>query len=381
MKFNCKTQNLKFAINKTERIVSKQTSLPILGNVLIETVQGRLKIAATNLEIAIETLIGAKIEEEGKITLSAKILSGFLQNIPDETIIGEVKGNDLIIKSQKHQLKIRGMAADDFPIIPQVPAQPFFEMTADELNKKVAGILVSVANNDTRQELNGVFVEFLEDKIVLAATDSFRLTEAKIPIKVINKEEYQLFIKNTPSIIVPASFFRELIRLGEEEESFSITVEQNQIFAGGNADKLTSRLINGNYPEYKQILPAEYEINVITGKEELMRAIKITSLVIDSQNGEVRIKSEKSKQNLLISSESIDRGGNLSKVAAKVSGPDFEVVFNCRYLIDGLNVIGNYADKVLLKLNKEKSPMLIRGKDEKTERKDLSYVVMPIIKD
>jgi DNA polymerase-3 subunit beta len=197
-----------------------------------------------------------------------------------------------------------------------------------------------------------------------------------------NKEEYLTFMKNTPNIIVPASFFVELLRLDENEGKFEMMVEQNQIFARGNSDKLTSRLINGNYPEYKQILPTGYEINITANREELIRAVKITSLVADTQNGEIKIKASSNKQALLISSESIDRGGNLSNVAAKIDGPEFEVIFNCRYLIDGLNIISNYADKILLKLNKKKSPMLMRGINQTgEEEKNLSYVVMPIIKD
>ena len=183
MKFTCKSNNLKEAIGKVERIVSKQTTLPILANILIKTENGRLIIGATNLEIAIRSYVGAKIESEGEITIPARILSGFLSSVKDDIIECELNGTEFLVNSENHKIKIKGMEASDFPIIPQVPNDYFLKINSSDFNKVIPGLLVSVAHNDTRQELNGVLIKFSLDEIVFASTDSFfRLSETTIKI-------------------------------------------------------------------------------------------------------------------------------------------------------------------------------------------------------
>lgn len=382
MKFSCKTQNLKEAIFKVERIVSRQTTLPILGNILIKTENGRLSVTATNLEIAIKAYLGAKIEEAGEITVPGRILSGFLSSVKDEVISGKLNKTTLEITSEKHKLKINGIPADDFPIIPKNPKNYFLKIKSGELLRVINSVLISVAKNDTRQELNGIFIQLNPDSLLFASTDSFRLSEARIKLEKDNMDEsYLPFIKNTPSVIVPALTFMELVRVVSSEEEISFMVDQNQFFIKNNSFRVVSRLINGDYPEYQQILPKQYDMNIKVNKEELLDALKIASLVLGGSGNEVKIESAKSEKTILVSSQSEGAGDNLSRVAADSSGGQFEVIFNCRYLMDGLSILGWENGEVILKLNKEKSPVLIRELNSQgEENKDLSYVVMPIIK-
>jgi len=231
--------------------------------------------------------------------------------------------------------------------------------------------------------LNGVFIELKEDSLLLAATDSFRLSEAKIKLnKELLSEEYLNFIKSTPSIIVPALTFMEIQRVvGENEEDVSFMIDQGQLFIKNKSFRIVSRLIDGDYPEYQQVLPKKYDINIKLKKEELMDALKIASLVLGGSSNEVKIKGKKNGKDILISSQSEGAGDNLSKVSAEYEGGEFEVTFNCRYLIDGLNILGWEGGDVILKLNEDNSPVLIRELNDKgKENKNLSYVVMPIIK-
>ncbi|MEA2006761.1 MAG: DNA polymerase III subunit beta [Patescibacteria group bacterium] len=382
MRFTCKTMNLREAIAKVERIVSKQTTLPILGNILISTEKGRLLIASTNLEIAVKVYIGAKIEEEGQVTIPARILGGFLNTIKDEVVSGDLKDLELKISSDNHKIKIKGIDAKDFPIIPDVEGESFFSVLSDVLIRIISGVLVSVAHNDTRQELNGVFVRFDKEKLTLASTDSFRLTELKVDIEKNSiTKGYDAYREKKSTIIVPALALMELQRIAVSGEHVEFTIDQNQLFISTNSTKVISRLINGNYPEYKQVLPKTFEINVKLNKEEFIGAIKIASLVANSQNGEVQLKSSKDKKHLIVAAQSIDTGDNISKIPAEIDGVEFSVLFNCRYLLEGLGGVLFDGDFVLLKLNQQKSPVMLKSlNDERTEDTSFSYVIMPIIK-
>lgn len=381
MKFTCKTNNLKEAIGKVEKIVSKQITLPILANILLSSENGRLAVSATNLEIAIKTYLGAKIDEEGEITVPARILGGFLNNIKEEVVSGVLNGSDLEVKSESHRVKIRGLDAKDFPIIPEMPGTIFFKLAENKLKGAVSALLTSVAHNDTRQELNGIFVKMEPEQLILASTDSFRLSEVIIPLdKESVTEEYLKFMEKNPSIIIPALTLAELQRVMGEEQ-LSLVIEQSQLFIQNQGFKIISRLINGNYPEYRQILPKKYDISVKINRDELMDAVKIASLVANNQNGEVRISNSSDKKALLVAAQSMDTGDNLSKISAEIDGPEFDVIFNCRYFLEGLNLSGLEANQVILKLNKEKSPVLIRTMDKDgQENEKMSYIVMPIIK-
>ena len=381
MRFTVKTANLREAIAKVERVVSKQTTLPILGNILISTENGRMAVSATNLEIAIKTYVGAKIEEEGNLTVPARIINGFLGTIKDDVIEGTKIDDDLEITSENHKIRIKGIDAKDFPIIPEMPKQSFFNLNAVDFTKAAASVLVSVAHNDTRQELNGVFIKLEEDSLVMAATDSFRLSEAIVGLdKKSISEEYRLFMDKNPSIIIPGLTLAELQRIAGTEE-LSFTVDQNQLFIKSNSVKLISRLINGNYPEYRQILPQSFDVTVMIDKEQLVNAIKIASLVASNQNGEVHLSSSEDKKSVIVSSQSIDTGENISTIPAEIDGPGFEVIFNCRYILDGLGIALLDSSKVFLKLNQQKSPVILKAVDDKVKEKDgFSYVIMPIIK-
>lgn len=381
MKFSCKTQKLKDVVGRVERIVSKQITLPVLANILLSIEKGRISISATNLEIAIKAFIGGKVEGDGQITIPARIISGFLANIQDEIIDAQLNGLELLLYTGNHRMKIKGMDAKDFPVIPPMPKNIFFSVNNEEIRRLLPGVLVAVAHNDTRQELNGVFIKFKKNELILASTDSFRLSEAVIPLDEKNiSEDFLSFIDKNPSIIVPALAISEVLR-NSGQDNFDFSIDQNQLFVKSSELRIISRLINGNYPEYRQVLPKKYEIEARVDREQLLNAIKIASLVANNQNSEIKISSSEDNKQLVISSESLDVGDNISKISAEISGPNFEVVFNYRYIAEGLGVFPSDNGRVILKLNQQKSPVLLRSVDAKgNEDESLSYVVMPIIK-
>ncbi len=382
MNFLIKTDNFKNAINKVERIVTKQTTLPILGNILIKAEKGRVIIASTNLEIAVKTIIGAKINKEGSITIPARIISGFLNGINEEEIKISLKDLNLKLSTLKHNIIITGMDPEEFPIIPDNPKEYLIKTPKiSKLNKAISATLTSAAKNDSRQELNGIYLEFKKNKIILASTDSYRLTEVIINLnkEEINKKYYEVFIQENPSIIIPALTFMELQRILTKGE-IEINIKDNQLFIKNNETYVISRLISGNYPEYKQIIPAEYKTSLKIKKQELLSALKVNSLFLNNLNNEIKIKSEKNK--IIISSQSEGVGKNISKVDIQKEGEDFEIILNCRYLMEGLNIFNeDEGGMIVIKVNNQKTPVLIQEIRKGKIIREFSYIVMPIIKD
>jgi DNA polymerase-3 subunit beta len=380
MKFTCKKNKLKEGIGKIERVVSKQTTLPVLGNILIKSSKGQLLLMATNLELAIKVNISAKIEEEGSVTLPPRILSGFLNNIKDDVINCEIKDEKFYINSENHNIQIKTLSAKDFPIIPEMPDEKYFKIKSNNLIKAVNAVNIAVAHKDTRQELNGVFVKFNKEELVLASTDSFRLSEIKVPIvKESVSNKYKDYVENENSVIIPINIVAEIQQLPLDSE-VDIYVTENQIFINSNDIQLTSQLINGHYPDYKQIIPIECENKLIFNKNELLEAVKVAALVTNNQNGEVKISKKKDDEAMTVMSQSVDLGENISTVMVNKSDAEFETYFNHRYIIEGLSCALFKNDEIVMEFKQEKSPVLFKTVNKEGVVEEFVYMIMPIIK-
>ncbi|MCX6765395.1 MAG: DNA polymerase III subunit beta [Candidatus Moranbacteria bacterium] len=380
MKLICTQENFKKAIYNTERVVGRQITLPILENILLETEKGMLKASATNLEIGVSLKIGAKIEKEGKITVPAKLISGFVSNLPiSDTISLEVKNSILKISSGEYDAQIKGLGAQEFPIIPELEGDFLFSLPAQKLRDIISKLLVCVSIDNARPELTGVNVLFFEKEIHLAGTDSFRLAEAILPVKQEKDGKYPVFMSKVNSLIIPAQAFAEVLRIiGNETQEVKIAIGENQIFFQVDSIKVVSRLINGKYPEYKHIIPKEFATRAYLGKEELSRAVKVASIFTHGKSGEVNFKIDSKNKKVVIQAQSEEAGENKSQLRAEVSGPDQEIVFNPRYILDGINSINTYS--LALSVNNNSSPALLQMMGDETKKavKEYAYVVMPI---
>jgi DNA polymerase-3 subunit beta len=382
MKLICTQENFKRAIYNTERVIGKQATLPILENILLETEKGMLKVSATNLEIGVFLKIGAKIEESGKITIPAKLIGSFVNNLPPgENIYLETDEQTLKIKSGNYKAVIKGLSAQDFPIIPEFGGKFLFSLSGNELRESLPKLLVCVSLDGTRPELGGINVSLAEEEIGLASTDSFRLLEIKIKIKTEKKEEYAAFMVKNNSLIVPSGTLAEVLRaLGSETQEVMVAVEENQIFFQIDNVRIVSRLINGKYPEYKQIIPKEFSTKALVDKENILRAVKMASFFTNSKSGEVKLKLSAKEKILDIFAQSEERGENKTQIKAEIDGADQEIVFNPRYIIDGVSAIT--SSEIAFLANSGSSPVVLRiteKRDKKTEIvENLTYVVMPI---
>lgn len=383
MKITCTQENFKKAIFYCERIVSKQNLLSVLNNILIETEKGGLKISATNLEIGIITRISAKMEKEGKITIPAKLLSNFLTNLPgEENILLATDDQNLKIKSGSVKAEIKGLSAEEFPLIPKKTSDAQIKISVPKLKLIISKILTSIALNEVRQELTGVDMVLEENNVFFASTDSFRLSEYKLALKKEDSENplYKALISKRNNIIIPASTLAELARVmsTQEEGEVEIIIEESQIFFEIGRTRIVSRLINGKYPEYKHIIPKDFSTRIVGEKSGIQSAVKMASIFSAGKTGEINLKSDSKEGKIFTSAKSAEVGENVSELEIDVVGPDQEITLNSKYLLDGLNNIS--SSKVAILANNNVSPIALKEINEKTGEvlEDYIYIVMPI---
>lgn len=376
MKLICTQENLSRAVSYLERITGKQSTLPILSNIFIETEKGRLKLSATNLEIGVVVSIGAKIEEEGKLTVPAKLLGNFTHNLP----IGDVleistEQSSLVIKSSQYEGKIKGMDGKDFPIIPSFHDEVYpFVFPAQQFKNALSQILFCTSQNESRIELTGVNMLLDGKTLCIAATDSFRLAEQKIDL---SRE-----IPSQQSFIVPSATCQEILRIiSPESEQIFAAIEENQIFFEVDGIRVVSRLIHGKYPDYKQIIPTSFQAAYRMKREDIVRAVKIVSVLSLYNAGEITLKFSRGEGECLIEATSQEVGENKAKVPIQDGGEvdsDKVFTFNPRYILEGLGVLK--SDQIVFCANDTISPVVLREIDEGKEKEGYLYIMMPVKK-
>lgn len=383
MKLICTQDNFKKAILNTERVVSRQNTLPILNNILFEAEKGGLKLSATNLEIGVQVKIGAKVENEGKITIPAKLLSNFSNNLlPGENVSIEMKDQELRIKSGSSRANIKGMPANDFPLIPQKNGEYVLSVSSNELKNIFAKEMVSVAINEARQELTGINLILSQKELFFASTDSFRLSESRLSLRDdnINKDIFEAYLSKKDNIIIPAGTISEIMRIisNETDSEVKITLEEGQIFFEIEGTRVVSRLINGKYPEYKHIMPKDYKTRAVLEKAVFQNAVKMASFFASGKTSEISVKIDAESKKIFVSAKSAETGENSTELKFEIHGPSQEAIFNSRYLLDGINSIA--TSKVALLMNSESSPIALKEINEKTGEvlEDFTYIVMPI---
>ncbi|MFZ3032173.1 MAG: DNA polymerase III subunit beta [Candidatus Moraniibacteriota bacterium] len=381
MKIICTQENLAQALSYLERVVGRQTTLPILSNVLLETENGRLKISATNLEIGVVVSIGAKIEKEGKITVPAKILSNFIYNLPSGDIIElEEEGQHLKVVSTGYQVRIKGMDGKDFPIIPQYKKEYQYSFPAQELKNALSRLLFCVSVNEARMELMGVCISIMEGSLHLAATDSFRLAEESISLQ--GKKQQEGGFSGNQQLIIPNGVLHELMRvITPESAELKMALEENQIFFEVDGIEITSRVINGKYPDYQQIIPKDFSLQVVFEKALFQRAIKIAGSLSSYSSGEIALVFDEKEKTCTFLSKSQEIGENKTVLPVEYikGNAPLTILFNPRYILEGLNALS--GEKVVFYANNAGSPAALRimNGDGVVEEKYL-YLMMPIRK-
>ena len=367
MKVVCIQENLAKGVSVVSRSIGKDLNLPVLANILIEAKGGVLKFSATNLEIGTVCSVRGKIEREGAVTVPAQLLVNYISSLPKSNVSLVVEYSSLKIECGSYSGEIKGIASSEFPLIPKINNEPFCRVASSKLKEALSKVAFAAARDETRPEISGVFLSVSGGKIRLAATDSYRLGEEVV--------EMSGDVGSDASMIIPVLTILEVIRvLDEGAGEVLMYLQENQIKFSFGDIAIVSRLVEGQYPDYLKIIPSEFTTNVELIKDELVSAIKTTSLFSKSDTSELRIVVKGGEKNINLSAESGQVGKNISKVSGVVSGKDVEIVFNSRYLLEGLSAMG--GKKVKLKLLGSAGPGMLQD----MERAGYLYIVMPIKK-
>ncbi len=361
MKIVVNQKNFKKALSVVEKVVAKNATLPILSNILLKTDNGRLRLSATNLEIGINYVIGAKIEEVGQVAVPARIISDFTGSVSDEKITLSVRNNILSLNSENYKTQILGFDAKDFPIIPKIKNKPLAVMPVKALKNALMSVIDSASVSEARPELAGIYINFNSEKIVFASTDSFRLTEKQVDFKNSSKQAF----------IMPRNTVLELARIaGELEGEIVVSLSENQISFSNDDFEMVSRLIDGNYPDYSKVIPDKFVSRVIINKAELEKNVRLAGL-FSSNIADVKIQCAETKTN--ITAKNSDKGEIETAVVSKLKNEPFEISLNYHYILDGLKIMD--TDEVMLEYTGQGSPLVLRPSNN---RKDLVYLIMPL---
>lgn len=367
MKVSCTQENLNQGLNIVGHLAIKNSNLPILNNVLLKTQEGGLLLSATNLEIGINCKIRAKVENNGIFTVPANLLSNFISLINNEEKVDiELVNKELIIKSGQQETKIKGEDASEFPLIPEIKKENKNIIKSEDLKKALSQVVFAVSLDETRIEISGVLMIFNHKTLTLAATDSYRLAEKKVALKEGN---------NNQQIIVPQKTAQELFRILQSlptEEEVEVYINDNQVLFAINQVELVSRLIEGNYPDYQQIIPKEHKTSVIVEIKDFIKIIKRAALFSKIGINDVNLNFNEERQVITVKSANSQLGENTSEVSAVIKGGGNNIVFNYRYLLDGLNNLDE--EKAVIKIIDNSNPGLFCGEGAE----DYLYLIMPI---
>ena len=372
MKLSCLQENLNRGLGVVGRAVAARTTLPITNNVLLATDESRLKLVATNLEMAISHWIGAKVQKEGSITVPARLLTEFIASLPNDKVdIDLSSGKTLELKCARFEARISGIDAKDFPPIPKVDEGIVTRVEVEPLRQAINQVVFAAASEESRPVLTGVDAQFEGDLVTLAAADGFRLAVYKLPLATPVSEKAE--------VIIPARTLAELNRLmGDDEEPVDITVNPNksQILFRLKDTELVSQLVQGTFPQYAQLIPQSYNARVTVDVGEFLRAARTASIFARDGSGIVRLVvtpgAESAPGKLTVSARSEELGDDVGEIDATIEGEEAKIAFNGRYLIDVLSVLRE--EQVVLETTNPSSPGVIRpvGVD------NYIHVVMPM---
>lgn len=366
MKFTVSKEQLDRQLQNISRVITVRQSLPILSNLLLETDKDILRISGTDLELAMTSYLPAKISQEGTFTVPAKVFQEFVHQVPDSQIEFTLEAFDLICKSQKVEGRIAGIDAEEYPVLPKVEASKKIKLPLKSFVEAMKQVVIACAADQTRPVLNGIFAQFIEDQAIFAATDSFRLVEKKIPI---------IPVQEDLTILIPARTIQEVIRVSgamPQVEDFVIEISENQALFRIDNLEIYSRLINGVFPKYQNIIPTKFVAEADLTNPEFIGALRLSSVF--STTGVSNVMLEVAEDgSLTIMSHGSQRGSLKNKIYA-IFGEGFtpiRVAFNSKFLLDACNAVG--SDQLKIRFSGPTTPLVLTSEDP-----NLLQLVMPI---
>lgn len=373
MKVSCLQENLAKGLSIVSRAVAARSTLPVLGNILLATDGGRLRLSATNLELGITCWIGAKIEDEGAITLPAKTLVDLVNTLPPDNVQLSLSARTQTVSLNCGRIKasIKGIDAQEFPAIPPADIDAAIQLNVEDLRDMIAAVIFAAATDEARPILTGVLARLEGANVTLAASDGFRVAERTARLSAPVDEPV--------TAVIPARALAELGRVISAQEPVYMHLPPGRgqvIFHHGNVE-LVSQLIEGAFPAYQNIIPKGYRTRSVVSTEEFRKACKSSDIIAREAAHTTRLKIKPGEDTLIpghvtISATAAETGDNVAELDATIEGEAVEIAFNVKYLVDVLNIID--TPNVALETSAATSPGVIRP----VGRDDYVYVVMPM---
>lgn len=366
MKFTCSRDELDRQLQYISRVVTPRSTLPILSNILLETDGDKIRLSATDLELAIATHVPASIEQEGSFTVPAKLFQDFIHQSPDASVTFQLQSNEFVIQSDQVAARIPGIEAEEYPPLPTVSDTTDVTLPVAAFVAALRQVAIACAQDQGRPVLTGVLCRVSQENLVLAATDSFRLVERQLP---------GIPVPQPAEILIPYRTVQELIRvaaqMGEDGDLSLSLGEQQAIFRLGDVE-IYSRLLVGNFPKYQAIIPTSFMADIVVDTQELVQGLRLTTIF--AQAGVANVILEVAEDGTVkLQSHATQRGGATHTLKGEMEpgGKTLKAAFNTRFLLDALGACG--ADKVTLRLSGPLSPLIVSTGDA-----SYTQVVMPI---
>lgn len=361
MKLKVTQENLSKALGYVARVANTRGTLPILGNVLLRVDDNRLSIAATNLDIAIRSYIGAQIQSEGALTVPARLLQDLVTGLPSGVIEFEQDGQRLKIQTERYKSVINGITAEEFPVMPAIEDGREWAVPASVLKQGLQQVLMAASNDESRPILTGVLFHTADKQLFIASTDSYRLAQKNL-----------LTISEKLNLLIPATALHDVQRIvNDYTGEVLVTHDDQQVqFRAGDVE-LVARLIEGNYPDYQKLIPQQFATSATVKRAELISTVKVTSLFARESAGSIVLSVDQDSQSIWIHAVASQLGENNATVTAEVTGSG-SITLNSRYLLDALQAMNGETVKIGFN-GKLEAVCLADPKDE-----DYTHIIMPL---
>lgn len=361
MKLQVTQENLARALNTVARVANTRGTLPILANVLLKTTNNRLSIAATNLDIAITQYSGAKVSEEGSITIPARLMQDFISSLPTGVISLNLDDNKLHITTDQYQSVINGVSAEEFPVMPAIEGGKTISVDGTILKRALQQVIFAASNDEARPVLTGVYLHTAKGELHVAATDSYRLA-AKSLMK----------LEDEVDLLIPVSAMQDVLRIvSDYTDGVAITYNDQQVLFRIGDVELVARLIEGKYPDYQKLIPHEFSNTAQVKRSDLVNVTKVSSLFARESAGSIKVSVDQDKGEVSVHSIASQVGENTASAKGKITG-DSDITVNSRYVLDALNAFS--GEEVRFCFNGKLEAVVL------VDPKDTSYthLIMPL---
>lgn len=365
MKFICTQENLLRALTYVAPIAGRNSQLPILQYVLLQARDNTLYLTTTDLEVGIHTIIGGKMEKEGSCAVPARRVLEYIQQLPrTNPLTLEIKPQGLIITTKSFRAQFPVLDAEDFPLLPEPGKERKIDLDPKLFTEGLSRVVFSAAREETRPEIRSVYIKVEGEQLWLAATDSFRLAEEVITLSRAQEEGFSLLLPLLPA--------QEVVRLFSNQENLLLLPQSNYVTFMNENVELSSRLVDGAYPDYRQIIPQSWQTRILVDRSEYIRALKTLLVFLPKDSRRVRLAVTPKSGEMILKVEGSEAGSGEVMVVIEGEGEELDILLNIQYVLEGVQKISR--EELYIEFNGQHNPVVFKPHGSQ----GYTYIVMPI---